>query len=71
MSDEIRQLPIAEIVVGTRHRRDLGDLHTFASRIEATGLLQPIGVTPQLELIFGERRLRACRARSRSRSCGG
>ena len=61
MSDEIRQLPIAEIVVGTRHRRDLGDLHAFAARIEATGLLQPIGVTPQLELIFGERRLRACR----------
>ena len=61
MSDEIRHLPIAEIVVGTRHRRDHGDLHAFAARIEAIGLLQPIGVTPQLELIFGERRLRACR----------
>lgn len=61
MSDEIRQLPVSEIKVGTRHRRDLGDLHAFAARIEAIGLLQPIGVTPQMELIFGERRLRACR----------
>ena len=61
MSDGIRFLPIHEIKVGTRHRRDLGDLHALADGIEVIGLLQPVGVTPEMELIFGERRLRACR----------
>lgn len=53
--------PIAAIRIGDRHRKDLGDLGPLAASIEAEGLLQPIGITPDDELVFGERRLAACR----------
>jgi ParB-like chromosome segregation protein Spo0J len=52
---------IASIKVGNRHRRDLGDLKALAGSIRQEGLLQPIGVTETLELVFGERRIRAVR----------
>lgn len=54
-------LKISEITVGLRARRDMGDLAGLAASIAAHGLLQPIGVSKNRELIFGERRLRACR----------
>lgn len=55
------KMPIRQIVVGERHRKDMGDLDALASSIADLGLLQPIGVAPDNRLIFGERRLRACR----------
>lgn len=62
MSDfEIQHLRIAEIRIGDRHRKDLGDLEVLAASIGRGQLLQPIGVTPGLELIWGHRRLLACR----------
>lgn len=57
----LKELRIKDITVGTRHRKDMGDLATLADSIRADGLLQPIGVTDKLELVFGERRLRATR----------
>lgn len=45
--------------VGERHRKDLGDLEVLAANIAAEGLLQPIGITEENVLVFGERRLRA------------
>ncbi|WP_457298656.1 ParB N-terminal domain-containing protein [Phyllobacterium sp. P5_D12] len=51
---------IADIIVGPRLRRDLGDIAGLAASIEALGLLQPIVVTPGNELIAGHRRLLAC-----------
>src|SRR6516225_7787676 len=57
----LKELKIADIVVGDRHRRDMGDLTTLAESIRQEGLLQPIGVTDRLELVFGERRIRAVR----------
>ncbi len=50
-----------EIKIGNRHRQDMGDLEALARSIEEVGLLQPIGITPDYELVFGERRLRAFR----------
>lgn len=47
------------IYVGERHRRDLGDLEGLAESIATEGLLQPIGITEDNTLVFGERRLRA------------
>ena len=47
------------IVVGKRHRRDLGDIRSLAKSIDAHGLLHPIVVTPDGRLIAGERRLEA------------
>lgn len=52
---------ISEIKIGARYRKDMGDLQALADSIKAQGLLQPIGVTENLDLVFGERRLRACR----------
>lgn len=44
-----------------RHRKEFGDLDGLAADIKASGLLQPIGVRSDMTLVFGERRLRACR----------
>lgn len=54
-------IAISQIKVGGRHRKDMGDLAGLAASIEKQGLLQPIGITEGNELVFGERRLRACR----------
>jgi N6-adenosine-specific RNA methylase IME4/ParB-like chromosome segregation protein Spo0J len=52
---------IADIRIGERHRRDLGDIDALAGSIRAVGLLHPIVVRPDGTLIAGERRLEACR----------
>jgi N6-adenosine-specific RNA methylase IME4 len=53
-------LPVEQIAVGQRYRKDLGDLRSLAASIEEVGLLHPIVVTPQGRLIAGQRRLKAC-----------
>ena len=60
MKNDIRMLPISQIKIGKRHRKALGDLAALAASIES-GLLQPIGVTPEMDLIWGYRRLLAYR----------
>lgn len=55
------EVPIASIVIGERHRADLGDLCSLAKSIADIGLLQPIVVTPDYRLIAGERRIAAFR----------
>ncbi len=62
----ILDLPLSEIVVGDRFRRDLGDVGALAKSIGDVGLLQPIGVTPDSRLVFGRRRLEAFRHLGRS-----
>jgi DNA modification methylase/ParB-like chromosome segregation protein Spo0J len=57
----LKEIKIAAIKIGSRHRKDMGDLTTLAESIRQEGLLQPIGVTDKLELVFGERRLLAVR----------
>jgi len=53
-------LPTDTITVGPRFRKDLGDIAAFAESIrDAGGLLQPILVTRNLELVAGARRLAA------------
>jgi hypothetical protein len=54
-------LEIADIRIGRRHRKDHGDLQVLADSIALVGLLQPIGISEDRELVFGERRLLACR----------
>lgn len=60
-SPTLLDLPIRQIHLGIRHRKDMGDLRSLAKSIEQEGLLQPIGVTEKFLLVFGERRLRAFR----------
>lgn len=52
---------IADVVVGERHRKDMGDLDALARSIADIGLLHPIVVTPDNRLIAGQRRLEACK----------
>ncbi|MCP5018387.1 MAG: ParB N-terminal domain-containing protein [Ketobacter sp.] len=59
MTDEIvTYIPTNTIAIENRHRLDL-DIQSMANSIEKHGILQPIGVTKELKLVFGERRLRA------------
>lgn len=50
---------ISSIIIGHRHRTDLGDLDALAASIERFGLLQPPTVTPDGVLVCGRRRLAA------------
>ena len=54
-------MPVADIKVGKRHRRDLGNIQSLAANINEIGLLHPIVVRPDGKLIAGERRLEACK----------
>ncbi|KQW42628.1 hypothetical protein ASC77_23475 [Nocardioides sp. Root1257] len=49
------------IVVGTRYRKDPGDLTKLMDSINELGLLQPVTITPDGVLICGWRRLEAVR----------
>jgi hypothetical protein len=67
-SPEIRQSSgggtyhaIADIIVGERHRRDLGDIDGLARSIADVGLLHPIVIDSHGRLIAGKRRLNAVR----------
>lgn len=54
-------IPIKDIKVGSRFRKDLGDTDGLAKTIQDVGLLQPIGVTEDNQLVYGARRLEACK----------
>jgi N6-adenosine-specific RNA methylase IME4 len=50
-------MALADIKIGKRHRRDLGDIDALAASIAAVGLLHPVVIRPDGMLIAGERRL--------------
>jgi ParB/RepB/Spo0J family partition protein len=52
---------IADIKIGKRHRKDMGDIASLAATIGELGLLHPVPVRPDGTLIAGERRLAACK----------
>lgn len=54
-------VPITDVIVNGRHRKDLGDLDSLAESIRTLGLLHPPVVTPDNRLVVGQRRLAACR----------
>jgi ParB family chromosome partitioning protein len=53
---------VASIMVGDRHRKDMGDLGPLIDSIREHGLLQPITVSIDGHLIVGARRLAAVKA---------
>ncbi len=55
-----QSIPIEKIVLGSRLRKELGDIPALAESIRELGLLQPIGVTSGMQLVWGLRRLKAC-----------
>ena len=50
---------VDSIVIGRRHRTDLGDIDALAASIDRDGLLQPPTITPDGVLVCGLRRLTA------------
>jgi len=52
---------ISDIRIGKRFRKNLGDIEDLAKSIDNIGLLHPVVITPQGELIAGQRRLEACK----------
>ena len=54
-------LPIENIQIGRRHRKDMGNVRTLADSIAEGGLLHPIVITEDRKLIAGQRRLAACK----------
>jgi len=50
---------ISEIKIGKRFRKDLGDIDALAQSIKEIGLLQPIIITKNNNLIAGLRRIEA------------
>lgn len=55
------KLPLAQIEIGSRYHKDLGDLRPLAESIQAVGLLHPVVVSQDHRLLAGQRRLAACR----------
>jgi hypothetical protein len=51
---------INDVILEKRFRKDLGELDGLMESIRLLGLLQPIGITKQNVLVFGQRRLIAC-----------
>lgn len=57
----IQEVELEKIHWPHRYREDFGDLETLADTIREKGVLQPITVTPDFELLAGERRVRAAK----------
>ncbi len=54
-------MPLADIKIGERVRRDMGDLQHLAASMREHGLLHPVVVTPDGVLVAGHRRIEAAR----------
>lgn len=52
---------VSDVAVGERFRKSMGNINGLAASMDEVGLLQPIGITPSRELIFGQRRLEAAK----------
>jgi len=53
------KIPIEDIIIRDRFREDLGNIETLSKSIKSVGLLHPIVVSKDLELIAGRRRIEA------------
>jgi ParB family chromosome partitioning protein len=56
---KVKQVKIDEISIGERFREDHGDIESLVSSIQEKGVLQPITVDGRLNLLAGERRIKA------------
>lgn len=55
------KVKVTEVIVGSRFRKEVGDLSSLVESIREVGLLHPIVVNEKRELIAGVRRLEACK----------
>jgi ParB/RepB/Spo0J family partition protein len=61
MGMQVQEIPLAKIKVKDRAREDKGDIESLAALIKEHGLIQPITVDGNFQLIAGERRYLAHR----------
>jgi ParB family chromosome partitioning protein len=54
-------VPIDRIIIGERHRKDMGDIDGLAQSIADIGLINPITIDENRLLLAGARRLAACK----------
>lgn len=57
----MQEVDLSKVWWNKRYRDDLGDLDSMVESMKDKGVLQPITVTPDLELLAGERRVTAAR----------
>ena len=62
MTENQKIAEIAKIEIGTRHRKEMGDVKSLAESIAEIGLLHPVVIDDKGTLIAGERRIRACQS---------
>jgi DNA modification methylase len=55
----VEKIPIKDVVVGSRYRKDFGEIDELANSLARLGQIQPIVLDETNNLIAGERRLRA------------
>ena len=55
------KVPIGDIKIGPRFRKELGDIGPLVDSIKRHGLLHPVVITADRELVCGARRIEACR----------
>jgi ParB family chromosome partitioning protein len=55
------EMPIADIIIGKRHRRDKGGIEALAASIPDIGLINAITIDEDGWLLAGARRLTACK----------
>src|SRR5215471_7600934 len=60
-SGAVPERAVHDVVVGLRHRQDMGDIASLAASMAELGLLQSIVIRPDGRLIAGERRRRAAK----------
>jgi ParB-like chromosome segregation protein Spo0J len=58
---DVPVIPISEIIIGERHRHDMGDIAGLAVNINAIGLLHPVVITKDNVLVAGARRIEAAK----------
>ena len=54
-----KTIPIDSIIIRDRVRKEFGDINSLAESISSVGLLQPIVINENNELIDGQRRIKA------------
>ena len=61
MKNSKLQITIDQIKITNRFRKDLGNVNALAKSINTVGLMHPIVINENKELIAGQRRLEACK----------
>jgi len=63
----VETLDISDIIIGTRARKEIGDLEDLVGSIKESGQLNPVLVNEKHELIAGERRIKAMKKLGRKK----